>query len=381
MTPACIDDFRRIAQRRLPRFLFDYADGGAYSEGTMRANVTDLQSLKLRQKVMRDVSTIDLSTTLFDRPATLPVALGPVGLAGLYARRGEVQAARAAEAIGVPFVLSAVSCCGIEEVAAATTRPFALQLYMIRDRAFMRDLLGRAADLGIDTLVLTVDLAVQSTRYRDMRSGLAGPQGIGTQLRRFAQIARHPGWAWDVGARGGPHTLGNFAPVMREGAGLSQFLAWVGRNFDPSISWADMEWIREHWRGRLVMKGVLDPDDAVAACNAGADTVIVSNHGGRQLDAAPSSIAALPAVVDAIGDRAEVLLDGGIRSGVDVLRALALGAQGVLLGRPWVFALAAGGGAGVTRMLDLLRHEMAVAMALTGQTDVKRLSRDVLLAG
>jgi L-lactate dehydrogenase (cytochrome) len=379
VTPACIDDFRLLAKARLPSFLFDYIDGGSYSESTMRGNVEDLQQLKLRQKVMRDVSRIDLSTTLFGRPASLPVALAPVGLAGMYARRGEVQAARAAEAAGLPFILSASSCCGMEEVAAGVTQPILFQLYMIRDREFMKDLLARAKALGVETLVLTVDLIVHSARYRDVRSSLTGPQGLDARLRRFFQIATHPSWAFDVGLLGGPHTLGNFAPVMPEGAGLAQFTAWVARNFDPSITWQDLDWIRQHWDGRLAIKGVLDPADAVAACDAGANEIVVSNHGGRQLDGAPSTIAALPAVVEAVAGRADVLMDGGIRSGVDVLRALGLGATGVLLGRAWAYALAAQGGAGVARMLDLLRHEMAVAMALTGQTDVKKLSPDMLL--
>lgn len=379
MTPACIDDFRLLAKARLPLFLFDYIDGGSYSESTMRANVEDLQRLKLRQKVMTDVSRIDLSTTLLGRPSSLPVALAPVGLAGMYARRGEVQAARAAEAAGVPFILSASACCGMEEVAAGVTRPFAFQLYMIRDREFMKDMLARARATGVETLVLTVDLIVHSARYRDVRSSLTGRQGIEARLKRFFQIATRPRWAIDVGLFGGPHTLGNFAPVMPEGAGLDQFTAWVARNFDPSITWKDIAWIRQHWDGPIVIKGVMDPADAIAACDAGAGAIVVSNHGGRQLDGAPSSIAALPGVVEAVAGRADVLMDGGIRSGVDVLRAMGLGAKGVLLGRAWAFALAARGGAGVTQMLELLRHEMAVAMALTGQTDVKNLSPDMLL--
>jgi len=379
VTPACIDDFRLLAKARLPLFLFDYIDGGSYSESTMRSNAEDLQRLKLRQKVMTDVSRIDLSTNLLGRPSSLPVALAPIGLAGMYARRGEVQAARAAEAAGIPFILSASACCGMEEVAAGVTGPIAFQLYMIRDRAFMKDLLARARAIGVETLVLTVDLIVHSARYRDIRSSLTGKQGLGARIRRFAQIAAHPYWAFDVGLFGGPHTLGNFAPVMPDGAGLDQFTAWVGRNFDPSISWKDMDWIRQHWDGPIVIKGVMDPADAVAACDVGASAIVVSNHGGRQLDGAPSSIAALPGVVEAVAGRADVLMDGGIRSGVDVLRALGLGAKGVLLGRAWAYALAARGGAGVAQMLELLRHEMAVAMALTGQTDVKNISRDMVL--
>lgn len=380
MTPACIDDFRLLAKARLPSFLFDYIDGGSYSESTMRANVADLQRLKLRQQVMRNVSQIDLSTTLFGRPAALPVALAPIGLAGMYARRGEVQAARAAESAGVPFILSASSCCGMEEVASGVTQPLLFQLYMIRDRGFLKEMLARITALGVETLVLTVDLIVHSARYRDVRSSLTGSQGMGARLRRFGQIVSHPGWAWDVGLRGGPHTLGNFAPLMPDGAGLAQFTRWVSRNFDPSITWADLDWIRQHWSGQLAIKGVLDPADAVAACDAGASAIIVSNHGGRQLDGAPSTIAALPGVVKAVAGRTDVLMDGGIRSGIDVLRAMALGAKGVLLGRAWAYALAAQGGAGVARMLDLLHHEMAVAMALTGQTDVKRLDPEMLLA-
>ncbi|QJU59057.1 L-lactate dehydrogenase [Sphingomonas sp. AP4-R1] len=379
MTPASIEDFRTLARRRLPRFLFDYIDGGSYDEGTLHANIADLQTLKLRQRVMVDVSQVDLSTNLLGREVSFPVALAPIGLAGLYARRGEVQAARAAEVAGVPFILSSSACCGIEEVAAGVTRPPILQLYMIRDRAFMVDLLQRSAALGVETLVLTVDLIMHSPRRRDVRSSLTGSQGLAARLQRAFEIGTHPDWAWDVGVNGRPHTLGNFAPVMAEGAGLAQFTAWVGRNFDASITWADMVWLRENWRGPIVVKGVMDAADAAAACEAGVDGIVVSNHGGRQLDGAPSSIAALPAIVDAVAGRCDVLLDGGIRSGTDIVRALGLGAKGVLLGRAWAFALGAQGQVGVARMLELLRHEFAVAMALTGQTSARSVSRDVVL--
>ncbi|UAK23277.1 L-lactate dehydrogenase [Sphingomonas nostoxanthinifaciens] len=379
MTPASIDDFRELARRRLPRFLFDYIDGGSYAETTLRANVDDLQRLKLRQQVMRDVSNINVATTLLRQPASFPVALAPVGLAGLYARRGEVQAARAAQAAGVPFILSSSACCSIEEVVQGTGRPVCLQLYMIRDRGFMADLLARTAALGVETLMLTVDLIVHSPRRRDVRSSLTGTQGFAARTQRAWEIARHPDWAWDVGVRGRPHTLGNFAPMMPNGAGLAQFTAWVGRNFDPSITWKDIEWLRQHWHGPIVVKGVMDAENAVAACDAGMEAIVVSNHGGRQLDGAPSTIAALPGIVAAVDGRADVLMDGGIRSGIDILRAMALGAKGVLLGRAWAFALAAQRGAGVTRMLGLLKHELEVAMALTGQTDVRALEPDILL--
>jgi len=379
MTPACIDDFRELARRRLPRFLFDYIDGGSYDEVTMRRNVADLQQLPLRQRVMRDVSDIHLGTMLLGRPASLPVALAPIGLAGLYARRGEVQAARAAEAAGVPFILSASACCGIEEVAAAVTQPLLFQLYMIKDRGFMETMLERIRAAGVETLVMTVDLIVHSPRYRDMRSTLTGRQGLGARLIRMAQIARHPRWAWDVGVRGGPHILGNFAPAMPDGAGLAQFTDWVSRNFDPSIRWDDLAWIRDRWRGPLVLKGILDPVDARRACEVGASAIIVSNHGGRQLDGAPSSIRALPAIAEAVEGKIEVLMDGGIRSGLDVLRALASGANGVLLGRAWAFALAADGGAGVRQMLSLLRQELHVAMALTGHSRIADVGPDAVL--
>ena len=379
MTPACIDDFRELARRRLPRFLFDYIDGGSYDEVTMRRNVADLQQLPLRQRVMRDVSNIDLGTMLLGRPASLPVALAPIGLAGLYARRGEVQAARAAEAAGVPFILSASACCGIEEVAAAVTQPLLFQLYMIKDRGFMETMLERIRAAGVETLVMTVDLIVHSPRYRDMRSTLTGRQGLGARLIRMAQIARHPRWAWDVGVRGGPHILGNFAPAMPDGAGLAQFTDWVSRNFDPSIRWDDLAWIRDRWRGPLVLKGILDPVDARRACEVGASAIIVSNHGGRQLDGAPSSIRALPAIAEAVEGKIEVLMDGGIRSGLDVLRALASGANGVLLGRAWAFALAAAGGPGVRQMLSLLRQELHVAMALTGHSRIADVGPDAVL--
>lgn len=379
MTPASIEDFRELARRRLPRFLFDYIDGGSYDEATLRANVTDLQRMTLRQRVMVDVSRVDLTTTLLGQAASFPVALAPIGLAGLYARRGEVQAARASEAAGVPFILSSSACCGIEEVAAGVKRPVILQLYMIRDRAFMVDLLQRSAALGVETLMLTIDLIMHSPRRRDVRSSLTGSQGAAARLRRAIEIGSHPGWAWDVGVMGRPHTLGNFAPVMAEGAGLAQFTAWVARNFDASITWNDLAWLRAHWRGPIVVKGVLDAADAAAACDAGVDGIVVSNHGGRQLDGAPSTITALPAIVEAVAGRTDVLLDGGVRSGTDILRALALGAKGVLLGRAWAFALAAQGQAGVALMLEMLRHELAVAMALTGQTSARSVAAEVVL--
>lgn len=368
-------DFREAARRRLPRFLFDYIDGGAYAERTMGRNIDDLADIALRQRVLKDVSVVDPSTTLFGVRQALPVALAPVGLSGMYARRGECQAARAAAAKGVPFCLSTVSVCDVDEVRAASSAPFWFQLYVLRDRVFMRDLLARAAAAGATTLVFTVDMPVPGARYRDAHSGMSGPNAA---ARRLVQAALKPAWAWDVGVMGRPHRLGNVAPALGKASGLQDFMGWLGANFDPSIQWSDLEWIRDAWRGPLVIKGVLDPEDAKAAADIGADGVVVSNHGGRQLDGVLSSARALPAVVEAVGDRLAVLADGGVRSGLDVVRMLALGARGVLIGRAYAYALAARGEAGVTHLLELIDKEMRVAMALTGVREVSAINRSVL---
>jgi L-lactate dehydrogenase (cytochrome) len=378
---ADVSDLRILARRRLPRFLFEYIDGGAFAETTLRRNVEDLRELSVRQRVLRDVAEIDLSSELFGRRASMPVGLAPIGLAGLYARRGEVQAARAAEAAGIPFCMSTVAGCSLEEVRAAVREPIWFQLYMIRDRSFMRDLLARARAAGVDTLLLTVDLPVSSTRYRDIRTGLAAGYGLGAQLGRMLQVAGRPGWAWDVGVMGRPHQLGNVAQVMPPGTGLGGFFDWVAANYDPSITWKDIDWIRQSWDGRLVLKGVLDPQDAGAAVSAGADGLVVSNHGGRQLDGAPSTISALPAIAEAVDRRITVLMDSGVRSGLDVIRALASGEDGVLIGRAWAYALAAQGQRGVARMLETIRSEMLVAMALIGETSLGGLDRSILASG
>ena len=369
--------FRAEAQKRLPSFLFEYIDGGSYDEHTLRRNVEDFKAVVLRQRVLRDVSNIKTATHLFGRDLALPMALSPVGIAGFYRRRGEVQAVRAAEAAGVPMVLSTMSCCPLEEVRAASARPFWMQIYMIRDRGFMKDLIARMEKAGIDTMFLTVDLAINGIRYRDRIGGLAGAQSLLARPDRLIDIVSHPAWAWDVGVMGGPHTIGNMAPAMPNGAGLRKFQAWVARTFDPSVTYKDIAWLREQWKGKLVLKGVTDPGDAARAAEEGMDGIVVSNHGGRQLDGALSSIAALPAVRDAVGGRIPILLDGGVRSGLDVLRALALGADAVLLGRAWAYALTAGGQAGVSAMFAIIKEELEVAMALTGQSDVRSLDKDL----
>jgi L-lactate dehydrogenase (cytochrome) len=369
MITASVADFREAARRRLPRFLFEYMDGGSYGEVTMRKNAEDLAHLALRQRVLRDVSQIDLSTTLFGAKQALPVALAPVGLAGLNARRGEVQAVRAANKADIPFTLSTVSACPLPEVAAAATKPFWFQLYMIRDREFMKDLLAQAVEAQCSALVFTVDMPVPGSRYRDYHTGAAW---------RAAQAMVRPEWAWDVGLWGRPHHLGNVAPVLQGNTGIEDFFAWMRNNFDPSINWGDLEFIRSIWKGPLIIKGILDPEDAREAAKIGADGSVVSNHGGRQLDGVLSSARALPPIADAVGDALTVLADGGVRSGLDVVRMLALGAKGVLLGRAWSYALAAKGEAGVSKMLAIIEAEMRVAMALTGCTSIDAIDRSIL---
>jgi L-lactate dehydrogenase (cytochrome) len=371
--------FRDAAQKRLPHFIFEYIDGGSYDEHTLRRNVDDFKAVTLRQKVLRDVSNLQLGTRLFGRDMALPVALSPIGIAGFYRRRGEVQAVRAAEAAGIPMVLSTMSCCPVEEVRAASTQSFWMQLYIIRDRGFMKDFLVRMEKCGIDTLFLTVDLAINGIRYRDRIGGLAGSQSLLQRPDRLFDILSHPAWALDVGLLGRPLTIGNVAPAMPNGAGLKQFQAWVARNFDASVTYKDIAWLRQHWKGKLVLKGITDPGDAARAAEEGMDGIVVSNHGGRQLDGSLSSIAALPVVRDAVAGRMTVMLDGGVRSGLDVLRALALGADSILLGRAWAYALAARGEAGVSQMLAILKEELEVAMALTGQRDVRALDSDLAL--
>ncbi|HST35162.1 MAG TPA: FMN-dependent L-lactate dehydrogenase LldD [Allosphingosinicella sp.] len=368
-------DFRAAAKHRLPRFLFDYIDGAAYAELTCRRNVGDLAEVALRQRVLRDVSECDMSTTLFGRRQAMPLALGPVGLSGMYARRGEAQAARAAAVKGVPFSLSSLSVCGLKEVTAASGAPIWFQLYIIKDRGYMAELLALAREVQCAGLLFTVDLPMPGARYRDLHSGMSGPHA---RWRRLGQALAHPRWAWDVGVRGRPHSLGNLTPVLGPNSGLEDYIGWIGENFDPSLTWRELDWIRTHWNGPLVIKGILDADDAREAAAQGADGIVVSNHGGRQLDGVLSTARALPAIADAVGNKLTVLADGGIRSGLDVVRMLALGANGVLLGRAWAFALAAQGGAGVAKLLDIFEAEMRVAMALTGVTRIDQIDRSLL---
>ncbi|EJD6111559.1 FMN-dependent L-lactate dehydrogenase LldD [Morganella morganii] len=369
-------DYRAAAQSRLPPFLFHYIDGGAYAEHTLKRNTADLADIALRQRVLRDMSSLSLETELFGEKLAMPVALAPVGLTGMYARRGEVQAAKAAANKGVPFTLSTVSVCPIEEVAPAIERPMWFQLYVLRDRGFMKNALERAKAAGVKTLVFTVDMPVPGARYRDAHSGMSGPNAA---MRRVLQAMVHPRWALDVGVLGKPHDLGNISVYRGAPTKLEDYIGWLGANFDPSISWKDLEWIREFWEGPMIIKGILDPEDAKDAVRFGADGIVVSNHGGRQLDGVLSTARALPAIADAVKSDITILSDSGIRNGLDVVRMLALGADSVLLGRAFVYALAAQGQAGVENLLDLIDKEMRVAMTLTGAKTIRDITRDSLV--
>ena len=371
-------DYRAAAQKRLPPFLFHYIDGGAYAEKTLSRNVSDLADVALRQRVLKNMSQLDTSIELFGEKLSLPVALSPVGLTGMYARRGEVQAAMAADQKGIPFTLSTVSVCPIEEVAPKIKRPMWFQLYVLKDRGFMKNALERAQAAGVSTLIFTVDMPVPGARYRDAHSGMSGPNAA---MRRYMQAVTHPHWAMDVGLMGRPHTLGNISTFLGKNVSLEDYMGYLGANFDPSISWSDLEWIRDFWKGPMVIKGILDPEDAKDAVRFGADGIIVSNHGGRQLDGVLSSARALPAIADAVKGQIKILADSGIRNGLDIVRMLALGADCTMIGRAFIYALAAEGGAGVSNLLDLLEKEMRVAMTLTSVKNISEITGDLLVQG
>lgn len=368
-------DYREAARRKLPRFLFDYIDGGAYAEHTLRANSADLTEISLRQRILKNVDTLSLQTTLFDQPLAMPIILAPVGLTGMFARRGEVQAVKAAQNKGIPLCLSTVSVCSIEEVVAQSKQAIWFQLYVLKDRGFMRNALERAQAAGVKNLVFTVDMPTPGARYRDAHSGMSGPFA---SSRRLLQAMTRPDWAFNVGLMGRPHDLGNISKYLGKAVTLEDYMGWLANNFDPSISWSDLEWIRDFWKGPMIIKGILDPQDARDAVSFGADGIVVSNHGGRQLDGVLSTARALPPIKHAIGDDLTVLVDSGIRSGLDVVRMLALGAKGVLLGRSMAYALAADGQRGVENMLDIFAKEMRVAMTLTGVTSIARIDQSTL---
>ena len=374
--PATPADYRNLAWRQLPRFLFDYVDGGAGAEQSLRRNERAWSEVVLRQRVMIDVTGIETDTALAGQDYAMPLALAPIGLGGMMARRGEVQAVRAAQAQVIPFTLSTVGLCGLDELAA-TGAPFWFQLYMLRDREIVEALLQRAWSAGCRTLLFTVDLPMPGSRHRDTRNGVAVP-GLRPRLLKIAQLSARPGWLWNVALRGGPLSLGSMTEHVAAASDPDAFRRWVDEQFDPGVTWVDIAWLRERWPGRLLLKGILDAEDARQAVDAGVDGIVVSNHGGRQLDGVSATATVLPAIAEAVGDRIEVLVDGGIRSGIDLFRALALGADGALIGRPWVWALAAGGQSALARMLASFRDELRIAMALTGVTRVADIGRHCL---
>ena len=368
MTLASIADYRAASRRRVPRFLFDYTDGGSYAEQTLAANVADLAAIQLDQRVLVDVSRIETRVTLLGQALSMPVVLAPVGLGGLHARRGEVQAWRAAQAAGIPMALSTVSVCSLQEVTQGGGAAPWFQLYLTKDKAANEAMIATAREQGCPALVLTVDLPTPGARYRDVRSSLTGAPGLAGSLHRAAQVAARPGWAVDVGLLGGPFAMGNLTGLVGAKAPLSDYLGWIARNFDASADWDRLAWVRSLWPGPLIVKGILHPDDAALAVSHGADAIVVSNHGGRQLDGAMSAARALPAIMDRLGGCIPVMADGGVRSGLDVLRYVSLGASAVMIGRPWVWGLGAAGQPGVAHVLQMLRAELETAMALTGRT-------------
>jgi L-lactate dehydrogenase (cytochrome) len=374
-TMTCIEDLRQVARRKVPRAFFAYAEAGSYSQATLRSNREDLDRIKLRQRILVDVSQRDLTTTIIGEPARLPIALAPIGLCGMQRGDGEILACRAAHAAGIPFTLSTMSICSIEDVAQAVGKPFWFQLYVMKDRGFIRSLIERAAAAKCSALVLTVDLQVLGQRHCDIRNGMTVPPVV--KLANVIDIASKPGWALSI-LQGKRKTFGNLAGHVRGMDNVTSLAQWTNSQFDPALNWKDVEWVRSLWPGKLILKGILDVEDAKVAAQTGASALVVSNHGGRQLDGAPSSISALPKIADAVGSQIEVMFDGGIRSGQDVLRALALGARSCLIGRSYVYGLGAYGQEGVAKAIDILAKELDVSMALTGMTNVRQLNRSIL---
>jgi L-lactate dehydrogenase (cytochrome) len=377
-TVTCIEDLRALARRKVPKAFFEYVDSGSYSEETLRANRVDLEHIKLRQRVMVDVSERSLATTIVGQKVSAPFALAPIGVCGMQHGDGEILSAQAANDAGIPFILSTMSICSIEQVAEATGRPFWFQLYVIRDRGFSKDILARVANVGCNALVLTVDLQVLGQRHRDIKNGMTVPPEI--RLDNLIDIASKPAWAFSI-LRGKSKTFGNLAGHVKGMEGVTSLAQWTNSQFDPALNWKDVEWIKKTWPGKLIIKGILDVEDAKTAVKLGADAIVVSNHGGRQLDGAPSSISALPAVAHAVGSDTEVLFDGGIRTGADMMRALALGARACLIGRAYVYGLGAGGRAGVSKAIDILKNELSVTMALTGTNRVTDIGPQVIVGG
>ncbi|MGK9235330.1 alpha-hydroxy-acid oxidizing protein [Inquilinus limosus] len=371
-----IQDLRVLAARRIPRAIFDYADRGSYDEATLRANRADLAAIGLRQRVMIDVDKRSVATRILGEDVTMPLAIAPTGLTGLFHGDGEIHGARAAQAFGIPFTLSTMSICSIEDVRGAVQKPFWFQLYVMRDRGFSKSLIERAVAAQCSALVLTLDLQIQGQRHRDLKNGLTVPPRL--TLMNALDIATKPAWALGV-LLGKRRSFGNLESQIKGADSLTTLSQWIASQFDASLSWKDVEWVRSIWPGKLILKGVLDEEDAKIATSTGADAVVVSNHGGRQLDGAQSSISALPGIVQAIGDKTEILFDGGVQSGQDILKAVALGARGCLMGKAFLYGLAAMGEKGVTLALEIMRKELDVSMALTGTSDITRVDRSSLV--
>ncbi|MDO8178772.1 MAG: alpha-hydroxy acid oxidase [Undibacterium sp.] len=371
----CVEDLRLLAKKRVPKAFYDYADSGSYTESTYRANTSDLAAIKLRQRVAINVDQRSTRTTMIGHDVTMPVAIAPTGLTGMQWANGEMLGAIAAEKFGVPFTLSTMSICSIEDVASVTTKPFWFQLYVMRDRGFIRELIQRAKAAKCSALMLTLDLQILGQRHKDIKNGMSVPPKL--TLANVIDLATKPAWA--LRALMGRKTFGNLAGHVKGGKGIVTLSEWTASQFDPTLSWDDVAWIKQEWGGKLILKGILDVEDARLAVAAGADAIVVSNHGGRQLDSAMSSIQALPAIVEAVGHQTEVWFDGGIRTGQDILKATALGAKGSLVGRAFLYGLGAMGEAGVTKMLDILHKELDVSMALTGNKDIREVGRHNLV--
>ncbi len=374
----CIEDLRQLARRKVPRAFFDYADSGSYNEETLRANRADLEAIKLRQRILVDVSARSLATTIIGQKVAAPFVLAPIGLCGMQHGDGEILSARAANEAGIPFTLSTMSICSIEDVAEATGKPFWFQLYVIKDRSFSKDILERAVKAKCNALVLTVDLQVLGQRHRDIKNGMTVPPEI--RIKNVIDVATKPAWAWSI-LKGKRKTFGNLAGHVKGMDDVNSLAQWTNSQFDPALNWKDVEWIKKIWPGKLILKGILDVDDAKTAVKLGADAIVVSNHGGRQLDGAPSSISALPAIADAVGSDTEVLFDGGIRTGADAMRALAMGARACLIGRAYIYGLGAGGQAGVAKAIEILEKELSVTMALTGTNKIADIDGHVVVGG
>ncbi|MCP4414206.1 MAG: L-lactate dehydrogenase [Gammaproteobacteria bacterium] len=378
IVPVTVEDYRRLAERRLPRPFFDYIDGASYQEKTAAANISAFENLQLRQRVLSDVSNISTRCQLFGSNLDFPLILAPVGLTGCFARRGEVQALKAANKANIPFTLSTVGICSIEELEQVATAPFWFQLYVIRDRSYAVKLMKKARTAGCDTLIFTVDLPVVGERYKDVRNGLSGKVNLFGKMQMGFNFLSHPKWLWDVAIKGRPLKFGNLIEAVPDAVTLKDFKGWVDSQFDASMTWDDLGWIRENWSGNIVIKGIMDTEDAKQAINVGADGIVVSNHGGRQLDGAPATLAVLPEIAAAVDGQCKVIVDSGIRNGLDIVKALAMGADACMIGRPWSYALAARGEQGVSAMLTTMKNEMRTAMTLTATTKVADIDRSIL---